>query len=229
MVALGRRTREKRRRFVLALGVFTLLFLIAYRFALSREPSYFFEFWNELPLHPCNLMVFLGIAAAAADRRLLQNFCFLAGTLSVLAALAAPLSSFSGISLLSSMGIGYYGFHGLALLLCLNFPVLGLTRPELRDLPPVLALSALLTGAAHLLNLLLRATVCPQANYFFTFGVPDNPLLGPLRAAIPVDLLFLLPLVAVLALWSLALVGLCRLSEKLAARLRKNKTSAIVS
>ena len=60
---------------------------------------------------------------------------------------------------------------------------------------------ALLTTAfaAFLVDLLLRHTVCPQANYFFAFGQDiDISILNLLWKWIPVPFLYELPALAIL-------------------------------
>lgn len=200
---------EARRRKLLAiLGLFTVIYLFVYKYLLFRDPGFPFEAWNELPLQPCNLVAILLIPAALTGRRLLSGFCFYIGSLSALVALIMPVEGFSNIELFSVRAVGFYGFHALVLILAISLGTLGLYRPRYGDILPVLCITALLAAALHGVNLLLRATVYPGANYFFTCDLPPNALLDKLEQLVPVPLLFVLPLLLPMAVWSLLLTWL---------------------
>ena len=68
-----------------------------------------------------------------------------------------------------------------------------------------------LGAAAHGVNLLLRATVSPQANYFYTLGLEGNPVLEGLWALLPVPLAYELPLLLVLLAVCALVIPLSRL------------------
>ena len=203
--ALGRflRGREGRRTIMAALGLFTVLFLAAYKTALWLDPAAPFSFWNELPLQPCNIVALLLAPAALSRGRVLKGFCFHFGTLFALLAFTMPVPGFEAVPLLSVPCLGYYGFHGLVLALSLSLGASGLYRPRYRDLPPVLLTLAGAALAAHAVNCLLRAAVYPAANYFFTFDPLGNPILGAAYGLLPCPFLYELPLLAVAVGWGL--------------------------
>lgn len=147
-------------------GAVTLAYLWGYKTLLSLSPEFDFQFWNELPLQPCNLIAILAILAAATDWQVLKNFCLCAGIPFAMVALLMPVDGFSQVPLFSVNAIGFYGVHGMALVLSVSFATLGGCRSRLRDIPGTAALLVGLGTAVHGVNVLLRATVLGGANYF---------------------------------------------------------------
>lgn len=193
-----------RQRFLAALALLSVAWLFAYKFLLWAVTDYPFEFWNELPLQPCNVVALLALPAALLRGRAakpLRAFCFYGGIVFSLAAMALPVDGFHDIPLLSVNAIGFYGFHGLVLTLAISFAAWELYQPSFGDTPAVLLLLTLLGGAVHLVNLLLRATVYPHASYFYTCGLEGNPVLEGLLEVIPVYFLFELPLLLLMTLF----------------------------
>lgn len=160
-----------RQRSLAGLALLSVVWLCVYKGLLWAITDYPFSFWNELPLQPCNVVALLSIPAA-----LLQGKA------------ARPLRAFC-----------FYGFHGLVLALAISFASWALYRPCFTDIPAVLLVLTLLAGAVHLVNLLLRATVYPQASYFYTCGLEGDPVLEWLLELIPVYFPFELPLLLLMA------------------------------
>ena len=207
-----------RRHFLAALALLSVIWLFIYKGLLWVATDYPFLFWNELPLQPCNVVALLSLPAALARGRIarpLRAFCFYGGIVFALAAMAQPVDGFYDIPLLSVNAVGFYGFHGLVLVTAISFASWELYRPSLSDTPAVLLLLALLGGAVHLINLLLRATVYPQASYFYTCGLEGNPVMDWLLELIPVYFLFELPLLLLMALFCGCITLLFRLGRRL--------------
>lgn len=209
----GRKSTKDNRRFLGWFGAITLAYLWGYKTLLSLNPEFDFQFWNELPLQPCNLIAILAILAAATDWQVLKNFCLCAGIPFAMVALLMPVDGFSQVPLLSVNAIGFYGFHGMVLALSVSFATLGVCRSRLRDIPGTAALLVGLGTAVHGVNVLLRATVFGGANYFYTFGLEGNVVLEGLWALLPMPLVYELPLLLVLIAVCLATTLLARLAE----------------
>lgn len=194
---LKRHDREWRRHALFWLAVFALVYFVVYKWVLYLDPAYNEPPLGELPLHLCNISVVLALFATGLDNRTLQAFCLCCGGLAALMGLVTPVEGFADVSIFLPRMIGYYGFHGLACIL--GFSMLAIYRPRWRDLGWLMVFCVVLMAAVHVVNVVMRATVFPGANYFFTFGLPGNPVLGPLYALIPVPLVYELPLLAVVA------------------------------
>ena len=207
-----------RRRFLAGLAGLSVAWLCIYKVLLWAVTDYPFFFWNELPLQPCNVVALLSVPAALLQGRTarpLRAFCFYGGIVFSLAAMALPVEGFYDIPLLSVNAIGFYGFHGLVLVVAVSLASWDLYRPSFGDTPGVLLQLTLLGGAVHLVNLLLRATVFPQASYFYTCGLEGNPVLELLLELIPVYFLFELPLLLLMALFCGCITLLWRLGRRL--------------
>ena len=127
-------------------------------------------------------------------------------------ALLFPEPLFSGFSLLMPRIFGYYVTHALLGVCGLSLATLGFYRPAPRDIPQILKTFGLLAVGAHLINLLLRLTLCPEANYFFTYGA-EIGVLKLFWRIIPVPLLYGLPAPLILAAYMYAVCALSRLTQ----------------
>ena len=107
---------------------------------------------------------------------------------------------------------GYYVTHALLVVCGLSLATLGFYRPAPRDIPQILKTFGLLAVGAHLINLLLRLTLCPEANYFFTYGA-EIGVLKLFWRIIPVPLLYGLPAPLILAAYMDAVCALSRLTQ----------------
>lgn len=192
---------EDRRKFITVVGLFGIVAFIIYRYALFADPDYEFVLLKELPLHLCNIAVFLVPIASWKNIRFLQGFCFLNCSIgAILGALLAE-GDFVDVPVLSSRGLGYYGTHFLILFMCLSFAVLGVFRPKFSDVPKTIGILLIAAGLIHCVNLLIRALASVDANYFYTFGLPGNSIIDAVYSILPVpllyELLFALPVAAV--------------------------------
>lgn len=192
---LAKKSRPQRRTVMLVMSIFVFAYWLAYKVGLYLEPGYEFRFWDELPLHLCNITAIISIVAVASNRKILLGFCFYVGTLGALMAMFLPDSNFTGVAFSSAKGWGYWGFHALLIAQSISLAVTGLYRPEYDEIPRILGVVMLVAAAMHVVNLFMRATVFPEANYFYTFGIPGNPLTDLLQKLIPTNLLFLMPMV----------------------------------
>lgn len=100
--------------------------------------------------------------------------------------------------------------HAILVVCGLSLATLGFYRPDPRDIPRILKTFGLLAVGAHLINLLLRLTLCPEANYFFTYGA-EIGLLKLFWRIIPAPLLFGLPALLILAVYMRVVCVLSRL------------------
>lgn len=139
-----------------------------------------------------------------------MGFSFFVAPLGALMALLFPEPLFSGFSLLLPRIFGYYVTHAVLVVCGLSLATLGFYRPDSRDIPRILKTFVLLALSAHLTNVLFRLTVCPEANYFFTYGA-EIGVLKLFWRIIPAPLLYGLPALLILAGYMYAVCALSRL------------------
>ena len=184
----------RRSRYLIGVCFFNLALFAGYKLSLSLDAAYIrayypngFNIFNELPLHLCNINLFLIPLGVWKRNRSIMGFSFFVAPLGALMALLFPEPLFSGFSLLMPRIFGYYVTHALLVVCGLSLATLGFYRPAPRDIPQILKTFGLLAVGAHLINLLLRLTLCPEANYFFTYGAQAvlayHPGAAALRAA----------------------------------------------
>lgn len=222
----ARAPHKDNRKFLAVLAAVTTADLAVYKTLLAFSPDFEFVFWNELPLQPCNIVAILSIPAALLDNRigrLLKSFCFYGGIVFAPVALAMPVDGFSGVPLISINALGFYGFHGLVLALSISFGTLKVFRPQWRDIPKVLLTLTAIALPVHGINMLLRASVYPDANYFYTYGLEGNPVLEGLMSLIPLPLAYELPLLALMAALCAVINLLFRAGWKAASVCAKRK------
>lgn len=207
------------------MGVILAVYLAGYKILLSRNTDFDFHVWNELPLQPCNLIVILAIPAARmkaggmADS--LKGFCFYGGIVFGMIAMIMPVAGFTQISLLSVNAVGFYGFHGLVVVLALLFAALGVYEPGYADILRVLLVLVLMGGMAHVVNLLLRLSVYPDANYFYTFGIPGNVVMDYFQKRIPVELIWMTPLLFIMAALCTGITWICNMMKRFLSSFRE--------
>lgn len=205
LYVLGRgKTQRQREKMLLALCAFNLVFYFVYKGLLSQDAEFLlvkgmdeFNWFDELPLQLCNINLFLIPLGILTKKRPILGFSFFFAPLGALLAMASPNAPFVGFSLALPRMIGYYGTHALLIVCGLALAVLNIYRPRRRDMGGILAALLALAVCMHGVNTLLRATVCPQANYFYTY-YSDISLIRLMWRLIPVPLLYqfsgLLPL-----------------------------------
>ena len=187
-------TLETRKNFIKQFNILVITFWIIYKTTLKFDPTYNFNLWNELPLHLCNITCILFLIASIKDNNILRGLCFYTGTIGIVFAFIMPDANFSNLPIYHFRSIGYWGYHALMLIQSISLITLDIIQPTKQDIQKILSLLALLTFNIHIINLLLRLSIYPQANYFYTFGIPGNIIMDSLLQLIPIPFLFLLPI-----------------------------------
>ena len=150
-------------------------------------------------------MILIPIAVLKKSR-LLACFGFFLGPLGALMALIMPGTGFSGYSLLLPRMLGYYGTHFMIVMEGLALLTFGLFRPKLSDLPRAILTVFVIAFFVFCINLLLRRTgLDADANYFFSVDTEGNALLEIFHGWIPFPFLYLIPCIAILGIYMLAI------------------------
>lgn len=213
------KSEARRSRLLIGICLFNLALFAGYKLSLSMDAAYVsayypngFNIFNELPLHLCNINLFLIPLGVWKRNRSVMGFSFFVAPLGALMALLFPEPLFSGFSLFLPRIFGYYVTRALLVVCGLSLATLGFYRPDPRDIPRILKTFGLLAVGAHLINLLLCLTLCPEANYFFTYGA-EISVLKLFWRIIPAPLLYGLPAPLILAGYMYAVCALSRLTR----------------
>ncbi|MDO4378576.1 MAG: YwaF family protein [Erysipelotrichia bacterium] len=199
---IGTQPIDKIMHFMKGFSIFNLIYLFIYKFTMSKDDNFDFNIWNELPLYLCNIGSILAFCATKYNNQTFMGFCYCVGTVGALMAYLMPEENFVDIPLFSCRALGFYGYHGLLIIINLSFKTLGLFNPNFHILKEIIILCIIIVLLVHTINILLRRNIYPEANYMFTVE-PTNSVLEKIYKICPVKCIYLyllLPLVALLYL-----------------------------
>lgn len=218
--ALFRKTSEKTRKIVLiGLCVINLIIFCVYKYFLSLDQWYMeqglFNWWSELPLHLCNINMFLIPIGILTKKRGIMGFSFFLAPLGATMASVFSPAAFTGFSLALPRMWGFYATHMLIIVCGITLATFNLYRPRVKDLPRIAITFFLLAFAAFCITVLLRnLTGCTTVNYFFTWTHDDISILKMFWNLIPVPFLYELPAILILAVYMAIVCGLFKLFGK---------------
>lgn len=208
---------------LVTISLLTMVGFFVYKLKLSMDVEYNelranmggFNWWNELPLHLCNInMVLLPIAVKLKKRPLLA-FCFFIGPLGAIMALTMPGPDFSNVSILLPRMLGFYGTHFMVVIEGLSLGTLGLYKPKYKDIPMTCITLFLTAAVIHMINLTMRFSgLYDRANYFYTMETEGNGLLDLFHSLIPFPFFYLLPSLLVVAVYTVAVITIFNLFTK---------------
>lgn len=179
-------------------AIFNILLYTVYKIVMSQTFEGF-VLLGELPLHLCNINLILIPIALLTKSRILYSYIYFVGTIGAFAGVLLFDSTFLGRGSFTFVIQAYFTYHSILFAMAILPICLKLYRPKMSDILRAFIVVLVLTCIMHGVNTILRATKwCDTANYFYTYGMPDNPLLGWLQKIIPVNLVYEFPLSLIL-------------------------------
>ncbi len=190
-------------KFLLVVCGINIVMFASYKITMAHTFETFILL-KELPLHLCNLNLILYPISLLIKNKKIQNFMFsyffYVGLLAAICGVLFFDATFKGRDAMTYVVFTYFLYHIILILLPIMTVTLKLYTPKLSNIWKGLVVLAVLGVIMHLVNLMFKFTGwCEEANYFYTFGMPDNPILGSLQKLIPLPLLYMLPLVPAVA------------------------------
>lgn len=179
-------------------AIFNAVLFTAYKIVMSQTfPE--FIILNKLPLHLCNINLILIPIALLTKSRLLYSYIYFIGALGALAGVMLFDSCFLGKGSFTFVIQAYFIYHSILFAMAILPICLKLYKPKMSDILRAFIVVLVLTCIMHGINTIFRATKwCTVAKYFYTYGMPDNPLLGWLQRLVPINLVYEFPLAIVL-------------------------------
>ena len=235
--ALRKAKTSTKKAVLVTVCILTLIGFFVYKYALSIDREYDalltasgeggFNWWNELPLHLCNVNMILIPIAVLFDRRRLMGFSFFMGTLGAALALVLPGTGFDAYSLLLPRMLGYYGTHYMIVIEALALAAFGFFRPRFRDIPAILAESFGITFVAFLIDLAFRKSgLYAYANYFYAYEpAKGNPILNLFYSWIPLPYLYLLPSLVILAVYMAVIISGFEIGKRIREGKKERQTA----
>ncbi|MDR2347572.1 MAG: YwaF family protein [Bifidobacteriaceae bacterium] len=220
--AIGRRLDQRGRRRLLlwAVGA-NLVCFASYMVGLASTGSFPAHVVYDMPLQLCSLVTFSLAPAIVLDIPVLRGFCYFIGCLAGFLALFSPATGIEGVGVFSPLAIGFFGSHGLNVVIGALIAAFGLYQPSYKGAFMTLAFFLALVAAMALLNVSLRLTVLPQANYFYFFDPEGADILVALHNLVGVPILYLFPVAPLLVGALLLQAAIYRGGSRLARRLSR--------
>ncbi len=208
--------------FITVLCAFNILVFFVYKFFLWKDTSYAaatggngFNWFSELPLHLCNINMFLIPIGALTKKRGILGFSFFMATFGALMAILFPCDGFSGYTLLLPRMIGFYLTHILIFVSAASLATLNIYRPKFNDLPSMGITLAILGIGATGVNILIRELgLCSFVNYFYTMGPDGISILEFFWKFVKIPFVYLIPAVPILVVYVSVICGGFLIGEK---------------
>ena len=193
--------------FLTLFALFTILFLLVYKYILVTTSNGQYIIANELPLYLCNLNIIYGLIGVIYENQILMGFCYSIGLVGAILALVMPEEDFTNIPFFSSRAFGFYGYHSLLVIFDISLVTTNFFKPQYNIVLKIMLLAVITLLAVHLINIIFLKTIHPLANYSFTM-YPINSILEKMYQIILIRCVYLFPLIPVFALCYLLLTFL---------------------
>lgn len=215
------KTEQEKLDFMFKQSIWLCVAWILYKIGIGLDKEYtLFEFWNELPLQPCNTVIWLSLIASKKNNKTIMAYSFFAGTVFAILAMVMPSPGFYDINFFTARGIGYYGTHWFVVITGILYATLGLFDIDVKAALRAVLFFLFIATCMHFVNMLMRATVYEEASYYYTYGNKDNAILTMVHNLLPVNLIYLIPF-AVVAMGVFSLESY--IINTLGRLIRKNK------
>ncbi|MDR1186482.1 MAG: YwaF family protein [Bifidobacteriaceae bacterium] len=222
LYGIGRRLDEAgKRKLLVGATLANLACFGLYMFGLVTQSHFPAYVVYDMPLQLCSLVTFSLIPAIVLRLKWLRGFCYFIGCLAGFLALFSPATGIEGVGVLTPLSIGFFGSHGLNVVIGALIAALGLYRPSYREAFRTLGFFGLLVAVMALVNVGVRATVLAQANYFYFFDPEGAGILVALHNLIGLPILYLAPVAPVIVPVLLLQAAIYRGGSRLATRLSR--------
>lgn len=190
---------EKTKKIVLlSICIFNALLFLVYKIALSFNPvelqnhGYTFNIWEELPLHLCNISIFLVPIGLLLNNSKLLAYGFYIAPLGAFLAVCSPATAFIDVNIFKIYNIGFYFTHLNIVLIGVLLVTLGFFKPSFKEVPFLNLYAGIIATIIHFVNLLLRWLTGANANYFYTIGTNGVSLLEVFWSILPYSYFYLI-------------------------------------
>ncbi|MDR2373705.1 MAG: YwaF family protein [Bifidobacteriaceae bacterium] len=222
LYGIGRRLDPRgRRRLLVGAACVNLACYALYMVGLTTQSAFPAHVVYDMPLQLCSLVTFALIPAIVLKVKWLRGFIYFIGCLSGFLALFSPAEGIEGVGFLTPLSIGFFGSHGMNVLIGALIAALGLYRPSYREAFKTLGCFGALVAIMAVFNLAVRATVAAQANYFYFFDPEGAQILVALHNWVGLPIVYMFPVlplvVGALMLQAAIYQGGSRLATRFAA------------
>ncbi|MGN0989571.1 MAG: hypothetical protein ACI4N6_04600 [Eubacteriales bacterium] len=196
---LRKRTEKTKYYAVLAIELFNLLLYIFRIFLMYKNEGGSFNVWNNLPLYLCDFSLIINLAAMLFKNKLFYHYAYFIASIGGLMALLFPSRAFVGYSLLDVRIFAFYLQHILVANGGILMYMLGFFRIDIKRTALTNVFLFAFAIVCHCVNVFITQNGLGSPNYMFTLNADGIPILELFRSWIDVDLWYLVPSLAILA------------------------------
>ena len=220
LYGIGRRFGEVgRRNLLIGATVGNLICFALYMVGLSTQGDFPPSVVYNMPLQLCSLVTFSLIPAIVFRVNWLRGLCYFIGCLAGFLALFSPATGIEGVGVFTPLAIGFFGSHGMNVVIGALIAALGLYQPSYREAFKTLGWFGVLAGIMALFNIGVRATIASNANYFYFFDPEGADILVALHNLVGLPIIYLFPVLPLLIVVLLLQAAIYRSGSRLAGRL----------
>ena len=206
---------ERRKAVIIMYSIVFVIYML-YKYALSIDAQYSalrmsngygaFNWFDELPLHLCNINIILVVIALLVNSKAMLGFSFFSSFLGAIAAILIPPAEFVGFSIMMPRMMGYYLTHFFVLLILPILSGLDLYKPSYSDIRPVLTAFCITTIIITGINIIfIKTGLDINCNYFYSMDPNGISVLEALYNIIPIPWVYQLPLLIIIVPYMLIL------------------------
>lgn len=207
---LLRKKSEKTKYIVLmSICIFNALLWVIYKVVLFignkdlASTGFEFNIWKELPFHLCNISIIIVPIGLALRKKWLYAYGFYVAVLGAFMAVTFPCLGFYNTSIFGLHNIGFYGTHGLIIVVGVLLVTLGFLKPSFKDIPILVFVVFALGLFAFILNLFFKYLIHVDTNYFYVMEPEGISILELFWKILPVKFVYLIFGIVILIVYSL--------------------------
>lgn len=199
---------KNKKTLLLALCIFNIVFFIVYKISLAigsddlARHGYHFNIWTELPMHLCNVSLFLVPIGLLLNKESIYAYGFYVAPLGAFMAITFPNPYFTNTNLLFFYNIGFYFTHINIIIIGLLICTLGFFKPNFKSIPFLFILVFSLACGSFLINLGIRFHFKAPANYFFTYEPEGISILELFWKILPIRFLYVIFALVILGVYT---------------------------
>lgn len=193
---------------LVSICLFNVVFWILYKVVLFignkdlASTGYEFNFWRELPFHLCNISLILVPIGLALRKKWLYAYGFYVAVLGAFMAVSFPTLGFYNTSILGLHNIGFYGTHGLIIVVGILLVTLGFLKPSFEDIPLLVGILLILAVFAYDLNNIILVLTHTKVNYFYVIEPEGISILELFWKFLPIEFFYLIFGIFILVIYS---------------------------
>ncbi len=206
---------------ILSISLFNIIFWIAYKIVLwignkdLASTGFQFNIWRELPFQLCNISLILVPVGLLLNKKTFYAYGFYVGVLGAFMAVTFPCLGFCNTSILGLHNIGFYGTHGIIMVVGILLVTLGFLKPSFEDIPSLVILLIMLSIFAYDLNHIIFELTHTKANYFYVIEPEGISILELFWKILPIEFFYLVFGVLVLIIYALIINVSFLISKKI--------------